>query len=136
MPADDLVRGRVEGQAAKLAAVDRHDVDVGVAVDLAGEGDQRAVGGELGVALLALVVGEPAGEPTGGRRGPDVLGVGEDHGLAGDVGEAQQRPRGRNGGAEPEQHGDEDDRTRGSRQSGSHASPPGAGGVAPRDETV
>ena len=48
------------GQARRRAAVDRDDVDVGVAVVLRAEGDRLAVGGEGRVRLDADVAGQPA----------------------------------------------------------------------------
>ena len=78
------------GQPLGLAALGGHDVDLGVAVVLAGEGELLAVGREAGEHLEAVVAGQPAGDAARRRDGVQVAGVGEDDAVAVDGGEAQQ----------------------------------------------
>ena len=79
----DVVTPRVPGQPARCAAVDRHDVDVDVAVVLAAERHQTAVGREARPVLVPFVAGEPpCGARHVGRTGaevgdPDVVVVSE-----------------------------------------------------------
>ena len=82
-------RGGV-GEPLRHAALGGHDVDLGVAVVLAGEGDLLAVGREAGEHLEAFVAGQPAGDAAGGRHGVQVAGVGEDDLVAVDGREAEQ----------------------------------------------
>ena len=89
-PVEHQVGGGVPGEPPRRPAGGRHHVDVGAAVVAAGEGDLRAVGAELGVALLARVAGQPPGVAAGGRGEPEVALVGEDHALAVHVGEAHE----------------------------------------------
>jgi len=91
MPAHHLVVAGVPGDPGDPAAVHVHHVDVGVAVVIAGEGDPRPVGRELGMAFLAVVDGQAGGGAARNRRGPDVLAADEHNGVAAHVGEAQQR---------------------------------------------
>ena len=73
-----------------LAARRRHDVDLLVAVVLAGEGDPLPVGGEAGEELHPGMGGQAGGRPSGGRGDPDVAGVGEGDLVAVDRGEAKE----------------------------------------------
>jgi len=76
-------------QPPRNSAAGRDDVDVGVAVVVAAEGDQRAVGRELGEHLAALGRAEPPGRAPGLRHRPQIAGVDEDDLLGADVGKTQ-----------------------------------------------
>ncbi len=77
VPVQHPVGHRVMGEAPRHPAVGGHDVDVLVAVVVAGEGDQRAVRREARERLLALRGREPRGDPAPLRGDPDVAGVDE-----------------------------------------------------------
>ena len=83
------LRVAVKVRRLRHAALGGHEVDLGVAVVLAGEGEPLAVGREAGEHLEAVVAGQPAGDAAGGRHGVQVAGVGEDDLVAVDGGEAQ-----------------------------------------------
>src|SRR5262249_25169797 len=122
LPADDDVvrphavgdvvpaEGGGVGQPLGRAAGGRHQVDLGVAVVLAGDRRPRAVGGEGGGHVVAVVAGEAAGDATGGRHRVQVAGVGEGDAVAVDGREAQQpglAGRGCGYGAEREKGGEQ-----------------------------
>ena len=93
MPVDDLVVARMEGQPAGLAADGGHDVDVAVAVVLAGEGEPLAVGRELGVLLDAVAGCQPTRDAAVVVHEPEVALVGEYDLVGGDVGQTEQMGR-------------------------------------------
>ena len=74
------------GEAARHAAGGRHDIDVGIALVLAGEGDAGAVGREDGRGFQARTGGEAPGGAAFPRHAPQVAGI-DEH----DVGAAQGR---------------------------------------------
>ena len=82
--------GRIPRQLADLAAVARHDADLLVATDLAGEGDPAAIGRELREQLDSGRCRQPRGRATGDRGAPQVPCVGEHELVAVDIGVAQQ----------------------------------------------
>ena len=98
---DDVVRphavghvvaaeGRGPGQPAGRAAVGRHDVNLGVAVVLAGEREPFAVGRKPRKHLEPVVVRDPAGDPPAAGTRYRLPGVGECHPVAVNRGEPQQ----------------------------------------------
>jgi hypothetical protein len=83
-------------QLPRFAAVAAHDVDLLVAVDLAGERDPAAVRRELREQLDARCRGQSRRRPTLDRRQPEVAAIGEHDALAVNVRMPQQaRLRGR-----------------------------------------
>ncbi len=78
------------GQALGHAAFRRHQVNLGVAVVLAGEGKPFPVWREAREHLEPDVACQPAGDAAGRGDGVQVAGVGEDHLAAVDGGEAEQ----------------------------------------------
>lgn len=82
--------GGVEGELLGNATGRRNDVDLLVAVVLAGEGDPLAVRRELGEHLEPGMGGQPARRPAGGRCGPQVTGIGEDDLVPVDIRKPQQ----------------------------------------------
>ncbi len=70
-------RGR-PGQALRHASLRRHQVDLGVAVVLAGEGEPLPVGGEARDHLEPDVAREAAGDAAGRGDRVEIAGVGED----------------------------------------------------------
>jgi hypothetical protein len=82
--------GGVEGELLRHAAGRRDDVDLLVAVVLAGEGDPLAVGRELGEQLEAGMGGQAGRRAAGRRSGPEIAGIGEDDLVPMDVGKPQQ----------------------------------------------
>jgi hypothetical protein len=82
--------GGVEGELLGHATGRGNDVDLLVAVVLAGEGDPLAVRRELGEQLEPGMGGQPGRRPAGGRRGPQVAGIGEDDLVAVDIRKPQQ----------------------------------------------
>ena len=103
--------GRV-GQTLGDAAAGRDEIDLAVAVVLAGEGDRGAVGREPGEGLVAFIVGgQLAGHAPGERHRVEVAGIAEDDGVVRDRREAQDarflRPEGQ--GRQGEHQGDENE---------------------------
>ncbi len=155
-PADYLVGHRVPGQAARLAAGDRHDVDVAVAVVLAREGDQLPVGGEGREVLVAGRGRQPPARAPRVRGQPQVGFGGEDDEVPVDVGVPQVAgcgPGGRVGcgdeGGQTGEEGEQDDESGGEAGTRAHdtsgagssrailreevgAAPPAAGVRSPR----
>ena len=68
------------------AAAGVHDVDIGSAVVRRRERDVRPVRAELGVSFAARMAGNPAGVPARGGRQPQIVLIGEDDGVAVDIG--------------------------------------------------
>ena len=81
-PAGDDVVGGVEGQPARLAALDGDDEDVVAAVAVGAEGDASAVGAEDGVDVVGRVHGDGPGDAADGLDDPDVAEVAEGDELA------------------------------------------------------
>jgi hypothetical protein len=81
---------RIEGQLLGLAAIRGHDVDLLIAVVLAGEGDPLAVGRELREQLDAGVRGQARGRAAGRVHQPQVAAVGERDAVIVDVRKAQE----------------------------------------------
>ena len=82
--------GRIVRDLPRHAPGGGNDVDLLVAVVLAGERDARAVGREPGKQLQPGMGRQPRGQPAGGRGQPQIAAVAEYHPLAMDVREAQQ----------------------------------------------
>ena len=82
--------GRVKRQLSRRASGRRHDVDLFVAVVLAGKGDPLAVRRELGEQLQTRVRREAGSRAAGGGCEPDVAGVGERDPVAREIGESQE----------------------------------------------
>ena len=116
-PAAHLVRQRVPGQAHGLAAGRGHHVDVGVAVVLARERHQAAVGREMGIGLGAGEGGQAPGVAAVAVDDPDVVGVHEGDLRGAHVGHAQQQGflvgGGRRQGDRNEQQATKDHRSHG-----------------------
>ena len=90
-PAAHLRVGAEPGEAARRAALGRHDVDLGMLLVAADEGEQLAVGREAGRRGLGEARGQAPGDAAGGAHGPQVV-VGDEHeGLAVDRRMAQVR---------------------------------------------
>ncbi len=96
-PGEELIVPRMPGQTARLAAHRRDDVDVGVAVVLAGEGDRPAIGREERMRLDADPGRQPPRRAPLAPDDPQVVGVGEDHRRRGDGRRPQQERSGRAG---------------------------------------
>ncbi len=110
--------GRVPGQLLRNAAARRHDVDLLVAVVLAGEGDRFAVGRELGEHLDARMRRESRRLAAAHVGEPDVPAVREGDLVAVDVGKTKKlRLRGGRG----QRGGDDGGRSQPNREVGSHA---------------
>ena len=84
------VQGGGPGHAFGDAAHGRHDVDLGVAVVLAREGQRAAVGRKPGEHLEADVARQAARDASRGGNGEEVTGVGKHDLVAGDRGKPQQ----------------------------------------------
>ena len=112
-PRGERASGRIVGELPGDTAGRRHDIDLLVAVVLAGEGDPFAVGREPGEHLDARVGGEPGCRSAGNRSDPDVAGIGEGYFVAVNRRKAKQfrlcRRRSRSDGRD-------DDATAGSRR--------------------
>jgi hypothetical protein len=80
----------MKGESPGLAAFGGDDIDVGVAVILAGEGDPFAVGRKFRVELVTNVGSQPAGRAAVARGDPQITGIGKNHFVFGDVGETQE----------------------------------------------
>ncbi len=87
-PADGQVAAAIEGDALGRAAADRHDIDLGRAVIGGGERHPFAVRRGGGVGLLAGMRGQPRRLAASGRSTPQIALGGEQHGVAGQSGEA------------------------------------------------
>ena len=87
----------VEGELLRRPAPRGHHVHLARARVLRAEGDPAAVGRDLREQLEARVRGQPARGAARRRRLPDVAAVDEHHGVAVDVGEAEQAAIGRPG---------------------------------------
>ncbi len=70
--ARDIRGGRIGQTARRRAAIDRHDVDVVVALALRGEGEQPAVAGPDRVPVIGLVHGQTAGVAAGRGDDPQI----------------------------------------------------------------
>ena len=106
-PALRDVGGWVPGEALGLAAGGRHEVDVGVAVVLAGEGDPAPVGAEGGVGFGAFGAGQADRVAAVPRDFPEVVGVREDDVRGAHVGLTQEaRALGLGGGGGEEGGGE------------------------------
>src|SRR5208337_4362677 len=80
--------GGIKSKLLGNADGDGDDVDLLIAVVLAGEGDPLAVGREFREDFDAGMRGEAGGQAAGGGSEPEVAGIGEDNFIAVDVGEA------------------------------------------------
>ena len=80
----------VKGQLARLAALGGHDVNIEIAVVLAGEGEPLAVGRELGEKLTSGMSGDAASYASGSRGEPDIPCVDEGDLVAAHVREPHQ----------------------------------------------
>ncbi len=98
-PADHLIGGGVVGQADRLAARGRHDIDVVVPFVLRREGDAPTVGGDLRELLLSFVGGQPQRHAARRRDLPEITLGGEDDHAAGDRRVTVEAVGGRLGGA-------------------------------------
>ncbi len=126
-PARDLVRVRMVGQAPRDAPAGRDHEDVGIAVVLAGEGDERPVRRETRQALIPDVPRQAGGPASLAPDDPEVAGAGED-----DVRPAegrvlgQDRFGGRGGGRRGrEERGGQDESEGGGQGALGHGVPPG-----------
>src|ERR1039458_4199028 len=81
---------RIEGQLLGLAAIRGHDVDLLIAVVLAGERDPLAIGRELREQLDAGVRGESRGRAACRVDQPEVAAVGEYDAVIVDVRKAEE----------------------------------------------
>ena len=119
-PAHRAVDAGVPGQAAGDAAGDRHEIDVPVAVVLAGEGEPLAVGREGGVGLDADSGGQPAGLSPLAPHHPEVPRVSE-----GDLRPAEDRsPQQR---LSPRRHGCEEGEKQDGESKAAHKGEPPKG---------
>ncbi len=82
--------GWIERELLRFAAAGGNDIDLFVAVVLAGEGDGLAVGGELREDLDTRMCREARGSASGGSDHPKVAAISEDDAVVVDVGEAQK----------------------------------------------
>ena len=91
---NDVVRW-MRRQAPGLAAFRRNDINIRVAIVLAGEGDPFAVGRKLWVELVADMRGEPPRRAALARGDPQVARVSKNHSVLGNVPvpEKLRRPR-------------------------------------------
>ena len=89
-PASDVFVGGMVGKTAWHAAGGRDDVDVAIAVVLAGESDHGAVGGEVRQSFEADVGGEAVRVATVAADRPEIAGVVEDDLRLADGGKSQQ----------------------------------------------
>jgi hypothetical protein len=93
------------GEAAGCTALGGHDVDLGIAVVLPGEGEVASVGGEAGEHLVTVGVGgEAAGDAAGSGGEVEIAGVGERDAAPMDGGETEET---RFGGGRGERNGEE-----------------------------
>ncbi len=100
---------RVEGQEPRLAAGGGHDVDLFVAVILAGEGDPFPVGRKLGEQLETGMGRQPCRGAAGRGRQPQIAGISKNHLVAMDVGKPQQLGLGTGRGGNNERKDSEGD---------------------------
>ncbi len=90
-PADDLIVVRMRSEALGHATDGGDDVDVYVAIVFGGEGDERAIGGEVGIRFDADVAGETAGVATTAIYNPKVAAVTESDLSAADGGFVEEQ---------------------------------------------
>ena len=84
VPTLDVVAAGVKREAPGDPAVDRQEVDVGVALVLRRVRHPRAVGAQVRARLPAHVAGEAACIPPAAGRDPEIVSVDEDDVLGGD----------------------------------------------------
>src|SRR5829696_1215457 len=98
-PSYDVVAAGVIRQAARHAAVDRHDEGVVVAISIGRERDPLAVGGEAWIHLSRHVVGDAVRIAAVLVGGPDVAEIAEGDLSSVVIGVARQSDRRGGGGA-------------------------------------
>ena len=89
-PAEDDIVRRMKSESLGLAAFCGNDVDVRIAVVLAGEGDPLAIGRKFRVELVAGVRRQPPGGAAFARGDPQVAGVGKNNLIFRDVRESEK----------------------------------------------